>query len=1030
MGTASAACQAGPRDGCGRAGGLCALLMTVWPAITIAGGAPPLHHSLWTQRDGAPAEIEALAQTTDGYLWIGADSGLVRFDGVDFDLTLTRELPHKNITVLLADPDGGLWIGYRRGGLSLLRDGRLTHYGVMDGLPEGGVFAIARDHDGAMWIAAGSGLVRRQEGVWSSVTGDEGYPGRRPVRLLVDRDGDVWIVDVAGIFRFHRGGGFEHVDDDAGVNSHLAQTSDGSIWASDPLHGLRRLSGGGAPPLAPIGRSGVLHTDRAGRLWISTLPGLVRVDAQGRALPSVDDAVSAASVMSMLEDREGNVWLGTRRGLERLRPAKFASVAVPDSLHALAAADREAMSCVSCPTLHASLFLAMAPADNGGIWVGSRHQLLRVEGEPSISISLPARVSAAYRDPDGVLWIGGESALWRVSPDRIESIALPAAVDDPQDQVQSMMRDAEGGLWVSIARKGVYRYADGVWTLSGGFAELPERPAIAMLADREGRLWFSYKESRIAMFDGSRLRIFAAEDNLNLGPILSLYERGGRVWAGGERGVVSFDGTRFHVLTGNDGDAFHDVSGVVETAAGELWLSGAEGAMRIAADELTRFAHDPEYRVRYERFDYRDGLDGSASLFRPLPTLIEGDDGRLWFATNTALAWIDPSSIVRNPLPPPVLITGLLAGGEIVAPADGQILSRGTTQLQINYSALSLSMPERVRFRYRLAGVDAGWQDAGTRRSAFYTNLGRGPHHFQITASNEDGLWNEQGAELHFSIAPTLTQTLWFRVACGLLLFGLLWFLYLLRMRQVSERIRLHFEARQTERERIARELHDTLLQGFHGVILRLQAVMLQITDAATRSRMEQALERADTVLIDARDRVRLLRGGDSGGDDLSRSVAQIAAELLDGGDPAFRVIEQGASRPLAPLVSTELYVICREALFNVVQHAGAQSIEAEIAYGSSWLRVMIRDDGCGIDAAVLAAGGRSGHFGLPGMRERADRIGAKFEIFSREGLGTEVSVRVPALIAYAAISTPSLGLRLRRLLFAADFSERAGPPA
>ncbi|MGB1560048.1 MAG: two-component regulator propeller domain-containing protein [Sinimarinibacterium flocculans] len=1003
----------------------CVLVLLRMTAVAYAADTP-LHRSSWGLQDGAPAEVEALAQTADGALWLGSAFGLVRFDGVDFDSSIQAELPQKDVAALLAEADGALWIGYRRGGLSRLQDGTLTHYGFEHGMPESGVLSIARDASGSLWLATPTGLMRQSGERWVRVAEAAGYAGQRPVRLFVDRQGALWVSDADGLYRRDAAGGFERIEAGTGVAAHLAQTPDGTVWASDPLRGLRRP---GLDVTSPrVLRSGVLLADRRGRLWVSNLPGLTRIDDASSATASPVQSARESTILALLEDREGVLWLGTRRGLERLRPAKFATVALPPVLEAQAAADREAMSCPQCPTPHASLFLALAPADGSAIWVGSRQHLMQVRAETETHRALASRISCAYRDPAGTLWLGGEAALWRLAGDRIESLELPEAVDDPQDQVQAMTVDARGALWVSIARKGVYRRDAGGWTLSGGIEELPVRPAIAMLTDSRGRIWFSYKDSRIAVLDGGSLRIFGATSGLALGPVLALAERGGRVWAAGERGLVRFDGMRFRPVIGSGGDIFADTSGVVETAAGDLWLSTAAGAVRIAAEEVDRVTQDPQHHVRHERFDHLDGLDGSAEQFRPLPTLVEADDGQLWFATTTALARIDPARIVRNPLPPPVHIDAISAQGTVFGPQPGLELPKGTKQLQIDYSALSLAMPERVRFRYRLQGADADWQEAGTRRTAFYTNLRRGPYRFEVIASNEDGVWSEQGAGLDFSIAPTVIQTPWFRLLCAVLVFCALWMLYLIRLRQMSERIRVRFEARQAERERIARELHDTLLQGFQGVILRLQAVMLQLDDARARRAMEQALERADAVLVEGRDRVRLVREGEQS-DELGRAVAGVGEELVRDGGTRFRIIELGARCRVCPLVRAELFAICREALFNTVLHANAQSVEVEIRYGTESLRVVVRDDGRGIDAGVLVSGGRDGHFGLPGMRERAQRLGSSLNIRSRPGVGTEITVRVPASIAYAEANKMPLLRRLRRLLLAEDVVERAGPP-
>jgi signal transduction histidine kinase len=331
---------------------------------------------------------------------------------------------------------------------------------------------------------------------------------------------------------------------------------------------------------------------------------------------------------------------------------------------------------------------------------------------------------------------------------------------------------------------------------------------------------------------------------------------------------------------------------------------------------------------------------------------------------------------------------------------------------------LSFSVPERVRFRYRLDGVDGDWQDAGTRRQAIYTNLGPGDYRFRVIAANEDGVWNEAGAALDFKIAPAYYQTWWFRALYVILAAGVIWLLFYLRALRMLSRMRERLEERHNERARIARELHDTLLQSIHGLMLRFQTVADEMpTGSATRTAMERALDRADEVLDEGRDRVSDLRSSIDCGEDLALAFTNIGEQMAAEHDVEFRVLVEGEEQRLDADVSDEIFRICREALINAFQHAQATSIEIEIAFETDAMRVRVRDDGVGIGADILEAGSRPDHWGLPGMRERALRIGARLDLWGSAGSGTEVELRVPASVAYLAQSRRSWRQLVRRIV-------------
>ncbi|HEY8562539.1 MAG TPA: triple tyrosine motif-containing protein [Pyrinomonadaceae bacterium] len=416
----------------------------------------------------------------------------------------------------------------------------------------------------------------------------------------------------------------------------------------------------------------------------------------------------------------------------------------------------------------------------------------------------------------------------------------------------------------------------------------------------------------------------------------------------------------------------------------------------------------------------------------PYPTAIEGTDGRIWFSTSRGIVWIDPRHIFKNPAPPPVLIRSLVADEQTYDPSPSLQLPKGTTRLRIEFTALSLSIPERVRFRYRLEGVDDGWRDsADLKRDADYTNLGPGNYRFRVIASNNDGVWNEEGATLEFSIAPMFYQTLWFRSLVfflSLLLTAfILYLLYRWRVRLVTERLNLGFEERLAERTRIAHELHDTLLQGFFGASMRLQAVsnLLPSKTEKAKENLDDVLDQIDVVLAEGRRAIWDINSSDAAEKDLGQAFTLVGEDLSKTYPANFSLTIEGESRPLQPLVRDQIYRIGREALINAFRHSQATKIELEIEYAPKHLRLVIRDNGCGIQPDVLSAG-REGHLGLPGMRNYAEKIEAELKIWSRGESGTEVELIVRQKIAYVKKSSGGLAGRLSRFYRRRSAPDRA----
>jgi signal transduction histidine kinase len=500
---------------------------------------------------------------------------------------------------------------------------------------------------------------------------------------------------------------------------------------------------------------------------------------------------------------------------------------------------------------------------------------------------------------------------------------------------------------------------------------------------------------------------------------MTVYDQGGRLWLGGAYGLEVFDEGRFRKINISREGQFVGISGIVQLANGDLWLNGANGILHVLASEIQHALIDPGYQASFHLFDHLDGLLGTSALLRARPTAVQTTDGKIWFSVGNGIVWIDPTHSLKNTLPPPVYVKSLSANGNeyLNNPLELPVHS---TNIRIDYTALSLSIPERVAFRYKLDSVDKEWQDPGNRRTAFYTNLRPGHHLFQVIASNNDGVWNEAGATLQFDILPAFYQTKWFGVLCLAMAASLVWAAYRYRVRQVTNRLDMQFEERIAERTRIAGELHDTLLQSVQGLILHFQRArnLFSTNPAEAVQRLDLALERAEEAIVEGRNAIHDIRSSTLVESDLAQALATLGEELGaragNDGSEALKIVTEGVARPVNPRVREDIYRIVREALRNAFTHSKAQLIEVEIMYEENIFRVRVRDDGKGMDPAVVDQVKPSGHWGLVGMRERAKRIGGELDVWSENKAGTEIELTLPGSIAYEPFSSGG-GFRLFR---------------
>jgi len=743
-------------------------------------------HTSWSAKDGAPGNVFALAQTTDGFLWLGTTQGLYRFDGVSFERYEPQSGPafqSSNVLSLLALPNGDLWIGFlEKGGVSRLRDGTNTNYSDLDGVPSGSVARLVQDRDGAIWAGTQGGLARFEHERWQRIGEDWGFPEGRAKAPYVDRNGTLWVAAQGTVVSLPRGSRkFQASGIKIGYTYQFIESPAGALWMAETTRSVHPLL---LPTDEPgleiqLGSMGILFDDDAS-LWVTSLgDGMRRVPfpdrLNGQKIGQSSDAIESFTskdglsndyATCIVKDREGSIWVGTAAGLDRFRRGALAPILLPAKF-----AQK-----------------TLVPGNDNDVWISSTSAAMaRIEGN-ALELE-PGGISGRYslRDSQGTIWFLGSANLFQIVEGKPSLLAdYPAGFDTGLGPVLAEGRS--GTLWLTNGESGLFFLKDKRWERLEMPAQVAGKEVLASFTDVDGRAWLGFTRNTIVIIDGTNVRTFSASDGIQVGSVKAITGRDRHVWIGGEDGLAVWEGDRFRAVAPTDSDTFHGVSGVQEDSGGDLFLSEQRGVVSIPATDVSKILKDPSARVRYRLFDERDGLPGPTQQSRPYPSAVQSSDGRIWFSTSTGVAWIDPAHTPKNLLKPPIAIRSITADGAHYTSSAGLSLPPRTRDLTIDYTALSLAIPERVRFRYILEGSDTKWQEVGTRRQAFYTNLSPGQYVFRVTASNNDGIWNEAGASLSVDIAPAWYQTIWFRGLCVLAFFALLWAVYQMRIRHLQER--------------------------------------------------------------------------------------------------------------------------------------------------------------------------------------------------------------------------------------------------
>jgi signal transduction histidine kinase/ligand-binding sensor domain-containing protein len=973
------------------------------------------HQTSWGSEDGIGAVFD-IQQARDGYLWLTTSRGVLRFDGVKFDTlqdVTNGAIRNGDVNSVLVGRGDYVWLTTRAAGLLLWKEQKVTAY-PFDRRCISAAFTsgMAEDADGSLWVRGLSGLYHVAGGSCERIDADKGYPGGFPAAIFVDRHDTVWVKAPSGALLSRARGESrfrlrQFVSPPSPNPAFLGENPDGALWISEE-NGVRPVDlQTPAPQSSPFAQVtsrppaafGDFAFGQDGSLWVVTPEGVSRFDRHQWQRTGItgetpgdrftrNNGLSSDVAWRLCIGREGDIWVASNAGLDQLRRTTLRNVVLPRAGESQ---------------------IAIAAGDEGSVWVGSANQpLTHVQADGTVQRAPDIRqVSCIRRDRHGIVWVGGDQ-LYRVqeTPGRAPTIVGIHYPDEHLARIVAITVDRHDDVWITLRHGPTYRLVHGTWRDEG--ETVGKWPGVIgdMMNDDEGNIWFAFAW-HLVRWDGRSFQRYSYPPGpLDISVVTMAVARN-HVWLAGQGGILMFEGGRFHPMAYEDAAMPGRISGIVETASGDLWMNGFTGINHVSADVVRQYLRRPESLVRAERFDAQDGLPGLSAERFPVPSMVQTDDGRLWVTTTKGVAWLDPSSIGQrhNPIPPPVYVKSIIAHGVSYAAVSGLTLPTRTDSLEIDYTALSLTMPRRVLFRYRLDGVDSDWRPAVARRQASYANLGPGQYTFRVIASNNDGVWNDTGAAVAFVIPPTFTQSTLFKGLCVAALAGLLVLAYRLRMTQVTAQLRARMHERAAERERIARDLHDTFFQSIQGLLLRFHTAASRLQpDHPARHTFEEVLKQGDEVMAEGRDLLVHLHGTTSKPNDLPTTLADYGEAMQqEGMAGAFTVVANGSIRPLHPIIAEELSHIGREALGNAFRHAHAKSIEAELNYGSSDLRLRIRDDGVGIDPNVLKDGRRDGHLGLATMRERAGSIGAQFDIWSRAGLGTEIDVRIPARLAYAA---------------------------
>lgn len=951
-------------------------------------------HRIWQFQQGLPqATIYSIIQSSDGYLWLGTPSGVVRFDGVHF--TVMREmggvpLEKTQVLALLEDKQQNFWLGTDGGGLIRVRQGVAKRFTKADGLPSDSVQVLLADREGTLWIGTSRGVARLSGDKLTNFSADEGLLPGEVYALGLASDGSVWVGgDSAGVsiwdgsrFTIRR---FNSLPDDSSVRA-LLGASHGGMWVGTN-HGLMQVLKDSEQrwTVADDLADNFVYCLAAGSndsLWIGTRQGFSRLHQGDIDSFHPQDGLSQSTAYAICEDHEGSLWVGTKHGLNQFVDRRTIPFTVREGL----------------PSNDAGPILQ---DQSGEIWVGTLGAgLARYDGRNFTVVSIEQGLASntitalATGAPDEQ-WVGTDRGLNRLDDAQVTS-TYTTDHGLPSNSIRCLLRTSAGDFWAGTSAGLVLLRGDKF--VAPVDASGPARQPISALAESHGQLLVATTAGNVFRYSGGNFEPLLPEaiSARDIGAIF--VDAAGLIWIGTQSsGLILVDGHRVAAFSTADGLYDDAIFGITSDDRGRLWMACSKGIFSVKRDDLLSFAAGRLQRFANLPISPTDGQRTIECRGDVQPSLWKMQDGRIWFSTIHGLIVLDPNNLTL-PLPPaPVVVEEMIVNGTSRSPNDGAPLPRGANNISFRYTALSYRSPTRITFRYRLDGFDKDWVDAGTRHEAFYTNLAPGKYRFRVEARNVDERVSEAPAPIDFTLRPRIYQARWFLPVCLAVAAAAGWFAYRWRVRWIEARL----QAIAIERSRIARELHDTLMQGFSGVTMEMQALLMRLPPSENRDTLDEIINDAGMCLREARRSIGGLRSTSGQESGLAASIAQTARQLTDSTDARLKLaLPQSPSR-LPASIEYDLLRIAQEALVNAVKHAQAGAIDVSLDYLPQSVRLTIQDDGVGfVPDVVSVAPGE--HYGLMGMRERASQIGAKFSIESTPGRGTRVTVSLPVGTAAA----------------------------
>ena len=972
-----------------------------------------LDHVSWTRKDGVPSGVSELAAGADGMLWIASAGGLYQFDGMHFTLftsgSASPAFPSGEVETVYVSTDGTVWAGQATGIVSI-KDGHVRLYDSGNGLLEGQVKQILQSADGMMWAIVRNKLFHLVGEQWFAEAKTTKWPSEDVWRLCFDKDGTQWMAAGTSIYRRALG---EHDFSSTGLKTEMVtsivQIPDGTIWVTNAT-----------PDTTPgsiwrIGRSPKGYVKQAriaaeggwialvaspSSFWATFNGGIVAVSNRSLASSSKKsdsassvlldryaqvDGLSGKIGIAGARDKTGNFWVATDKGLDRFK--------IPVLTRFFASRGTQ--------------MPVVASNNRGPVWIAGVNWALTSVTREGFRAHGPVRdYHAIYCDREDNVWLDGASGLMRYGNEGFRHFAYPKEFLFRRYAIHEMVELDAHHFIVSVLRNGLWMFNDeGAWS-KVSYPGIPDNkmPVSLYYDDKQAVLWLGYIDGAIIRLKSQHVDVLPAP-KVPHGSVLVFAESRLGLLVGTASGLSLIQNDVLLDLPTNDGMELRGVSGIVEARNGDLWINGVGGVFRVASLDLTAASRDPRHRLYPQSILLDNKPLDAASQMIGLPTAMSGSDGKIWFTNFTDLVSVDPAAIPSDGSEPLISVRSIASEAGFPKSLINPVFPRAHT-LRIGYFGMNLTDPDGVVYRYELDRIDKTWLDVGSRTEAVYTDLPPGTYTFHVAGSNRGDKWSDYPAQLTFTILPGVYETVWFRTICLLVVAGLLWVLFTLRLRYVAAHVRERSEERANERVRIARDLHDTLLQGVQALMWRFQIAVQELPEGSqARGALDSALGSADTVLSEARERVKGLRETPTGAGDLASVLAQVGNELNWTGSVAFRVETRGNAYPLAPAAQEELFSVAREALTNSFRHSQASEITVEITYGRSSVALSCRDNGCGMSPDVVKEG-VAGHWGLLGMRERASKLGATLECWSTVGSGTEVFLRVSLR-----------GAKLRRML-------------